>query len=252
MRDGTYVWAYGVVPAVHPGVREPGIDGAAVERIGAGDLAVLTSPVVSTRYSDAALRQRLEDLATVETLARAHDAVLEAALRAGDVLPFRLCTLYETPDAARDMLAAKEGLFRGVLARLRGKAEWGVKVFVKARPEAVGVGSPASGTEYLTRRRAERAAVATHSEAVEDAATEIHARLTGRVAAAVTARLQDRRLSGRSDEMILNGAYLVAHEDADDFRAVVSALAEHYAERGLELSLTGPWPAYSFVRQAEE
>jgi hypothetical protein len=245
----TYIWAYGVVPADHTGVREPGIDGAAVERVEDRELAVLTSRVVSARYSDAALRQRLEDMATVETLARAHDAVLEAALRAGDVLPFRLCTLYETPDAARDMLAAKAAMFGAALDRLRGKAEWGVKVFVKPAAEAVATGAPASGTEYLVRRRAERAAVAASGEAVEQAAAEIHARLVYAAGAGLTVRPQDRRLSGRAEEMILNGAYLVARDAADDFRAAVSTLADHYAGEGLELSLTGPWPAYNFARE---
>jgi hypothetical protein len=250
MAEDTYTWAYGVVPAGHPGVAAPGIEGRPVEPIRHGGLAVLASEVPAERYSDEALRRRLEDLETVEALARSHDAVLDAALRAGDVLPFRMCTLYETPEAVVAALGREAGRFAETLERLRGKAEWGVKAFVKPRAEAAAGGRAASGTEYLARRRAERQAVAEGADALETAAADIHARLADRASAAVMARLQDRRLSGRSEEMILNGAYLVPRTDAADFSALVVSLAERYAEHGLELTLTGPWPAYHFVTEA--
>jgi len=51
--------------------------------------------------------------------------------------------------------------------------------------------------------------------------------------------------------MVLNAAYLVADERADEFAAAVADLAAQH--RSVQLNLTGPWPAYSFVgmREAE-
>jgi hypothetical protein len=76
---------------------------------------------------------------------------------------------------------------------------------------------------------------------------EIHARLSERAAAAALSRPQDRRLSGREAEMVLNAAYLVPTEEADAFRGVVEELGREHDPDGLQLELTGPWPPYHFV-----
>jgi hypothetical protein len=49
--------------------------------------------------------------------------------------------------------------------------------------------------------------------------------------------------------MVLNAAYLVADERAEEFAAAVTGLAA--AHPGVQLALTGPWPAYSFAGQPE-
>jgi hypothetical protein len=54
---------------------------------------------------------------------------------------------------------------------------------------------------------------------------------------------QDRRLSGRDAEMVLNASYLVERERARDFAGLVDTLGGN----GFALELTGPWPAYHFV-----
>jgi hypothetical protein len=47
--------------------------------------------------------------------------------------------------------------------------------------------------------------------------------------------------------MVLNAAYLVADDRAEEFGAAVAELAAGHG--ALQLTLTGPWPAYSFVGQ---
>ena len=73
----------------------------------------------------------------------------------------------------------------------------------------------------------------------------VHAELS-RVS--VSARLyppQAPGLSGQAAPMVLNAAYLVAEERADEFAAAVNGLTGRH--RSMRLGLTGPWPAYSFV-----
>jgi hypothetical protein len=246
MAEDTVLWAYGVVPAGQPPPDgSVGVDGRPVLFVAHGDLAVLATAVPADEYRAGELERRLEDLPTLGRLARAHDAVLEAALAAGDVIPFRLCTMFATPRAIEDMLAAERDRFSTALARLRGTAEWGVKAFAARAAEPVAAGPPASGTEYLARRRQQRAAAEAGRDAVVDTASEIHAALADRSVSAFVGRPQDRRLSGRDAEMVLNGAYLVRRADAGAFAALVEALDDRHAD--LELELTGPWPPYHFV-----
>jgi hypothetical protein len=236
------LWAYGVVPAALVAPEVPGIAGRPVERMAQGGLAALVTEVPADRFSGPALQERLEDLDDLEALARGHEAVLEAALRAGDLVPFRMCTIYRSPDTVRHMLATEAGRLEGALARLRGKAEWGVKAFARsAAAEPVASGRPGSGTEYLARRRTERR----EAEAAADAVARVHAKLAEGACAAVLAPPQDRRLSGREAEMVLNASYLVEHERAGAFAGLVDALGRD----GFDLELTGPWPAYHFVTE---
>jgi hypothetical protein len=251
MPEGAHIWAYGIVPGSQAPPDAHGVEGRPVGLVVHGGLGALVSAVPSDRFSAEALQRRLEDLDTLAELARAHDAVLETALAHGDVVPFRMCTLHETPQAVRDMLVAEADRFAGELARLHDKTEWGVKGFAVPRAEASPKERPASGAEYLARRRAQRRHAESAGDVLASAVAEVHACLAGCAAAAVASRPQDRRLSGRDLEMVLNGAYLVARDGADEFAGQVLALRRRHAESGLALELTGPWPPYHFVSEPE-
>jgi hypothetical protein len=251
MPESALMWAYGVVAGAQAAPDADGVDGRPVVLVVHGGLGALVSAVPSDRFSAEALQPRLEDLDTLAELARAHDAVLEAALEHGDVVPFRMCTLYATPQAVRDMLGAEADRFATELARLHGKTEWGVKGFAVPRGEESQQDRPASGAEYLARRRAQRRHAESAGDALASAVAEVHACLADRAAAAVASRPQDRRLSGRDLEMVLNGAYLVARDGADEFAGELLALRRRHAESGLTLELTGPWPPYHFVSEPE-
>jgi len=239
------LWAYGVVPAATGAPAVAGIEDAPVTAVQRGELSALATPVPAARFSRAALERALEDMDTLTALARAHDRVLEAALAAGDVVPFPLCTIFETPEAIRAMLAEREEALTGALARVHGAVEWGVKGFAAARREAEAA-RPSTGTEYLLRRQAERERAASRDDELVSAVARAHTELAAHTRAAVLAPPQDRRLSGRDAEMVLNGAYLVPRAGGAEFRARVAALDVP----GLDLELTGPWPPYRFVAEA--
>src|SRR5262245_25998123 len=112
------MWAYGVVPGGQPAPAVAGLEERPVEPIRCGELAVLASALPADRYAADELQAGLEDIDTLARLARGHDAVLEAAHAQGDVLPFRMCTLYEAPQAVRAMLAAEGHRLGTALARL--------------------------------------------------------------------------------------------------------------------------------------
>ena len=62
--------------------------------------------------------------------------------------------------------------------------------------------------------------------------------------------LQRPEVSGRDGDMVLNGVYLVADEDHERFHAELEVLEAEFGSLGVELELTGPWPAYNFVSGA--
>uniref|UniRef100_UPI0015F0DC34 GvpL/GvpF family gas vesicle protein n=1 Tax=Pseudonocardia pini TaxID=2758030 RepID=UPI0015F0DC34 len=74
-------------------------------------------------------------------------------------------------------------------------------------------------------------------------AERLHTALADRSSAAHRYPLQDARLSGRSEEMVLNASYLVAETAEQEFRDAAGAVAPG----GAHIELTGPWPAFSFT-----
>src|SRR5581483_5044666 len=101
-----------------------------------------------------------------------------------------------------------------------GHVELGVKVWVDRRvlertlaaenePQAGG-----EGAAYLRRRAREQELARELAERCSRLAEEAHRRLSAVAAGAVANRPQPRELTGRSEDMVLNGAYLVL--DGDD------------------------------------
>jgi hypothetical protein len=253
--QGSYVYAVsrGLPAGAMAGVR--GMGGAPVRLVEDEGLTAVVSPVDLAEFGEEGLRRNLEDLGWLETTARAHHAVVDAAAEHAVTVPLGLATVYRNEERARGALRARREEFVRALDRITGRTEWGVKVYADlARAESSGEGRDATagarpGTAYLKRRGAQR-----HEE--EQARQEVLV-LVDRIddelcALAATRRLhrpQDPSLSGERGWMVLNAAYLVDDERADDFRAAVARLARTRPE--VRLQLTGPWAPYSFATEEE-
>ncbi|KXK60675.1 hypothetical protein AWW66_17485 [Micromonospora rosaria] len=247
------VWLHGVTTGVAPGTLAGivGIAGTPVRAVPAAGLVAVVSDAPLTEYGEEALRRNLEDLTWLEQTARAHHAVVAALSRAAVVVPARLATVHSDDDRVTRVLVERRDEFAGTLARLADRDEWGVKGYVVPGPpppaaEPTGGGGGA-GAAYLRRRRAQLTAREEGQQIAADAAAAVHTALAGYAAAARRHAPQDRRLSGASTAMALNGAYLVDRDRVDHFADLVRGLADRHPQ--LRLELTGPWPPYSFVAE---
>lgn len=241
---------------------DPGSDLRTVTHKG---LCAVISQVPLERFDAEALRHNLENLEWLERTARAHDAVLARALNADAVVPLRLCTIFTDEDGVRRMLERGREFLLDALDRLRGKAEWSVKLLAdQSKIEAAAreresalAGAPTSGggeapgRAFFARKKAESFMREQARAIVESTAEEAHDRLCVEAAAATLLRPQNPELSGRVGEMVLNGAYLVDRSRAEAFAEVAKGLAERDRRIGLELELAGPFAPYNFV-PAEE
>jgi hypothetical protein len=251
-QEGSAWWAYCVVPAAEADRVPPNlhsVDPAGpVEMVTCGELAAVVSCVPLSEYGDERLREHLEDLAWVEQVARAHEEVLEAAMSATTIVPLRLCTIYLSRDRVEALLDDQAPGLTAALAELRGRTEWGVKVFA---PDGAVAASPSTevggGSAYIERRRSERAAREEAHRRTNECAQDVHARLEREAVAACVNPPQRREAHGRDAEMLLNGSYLFDDERRSVLQSIVDALAREYEPLGFSIELTGPWPPYNFV-----
>ncbi|SCL14558.1 GvpL/GvpF family gas vesicle protein [Micromonospora inyonensis] len=265
-------WLHGIVPASVAGALAPvaGLADRPVRTVCGAGLAAVFSAVPLDEYGEQPLRRNLEDLGWLERTARAHHRVVDALARTGPVVPARLATVHTDERRLAALLRDRGADLSATLARLAGHQEWGVKGYLLPGGPAPGETGPApgetgpagpgttvggadapvaretgAGAAYLRRRRAQLQAREDGQQVAARSAAAVHAELAGQATESCRHTPQDRRLSGASHPMVLNGAYLVPVEGLAGFRAAVAALAARYP--ALRLELTGPWPPYSFI-----
>ena len=107
--------------------------------------------------------------------------------------------------------------------------------------------SDAPGTAYLLRRRSQRDRTQRRRQDLLEAADDAHTQLADVAVESRRYPLQDARLSGRPEPMVLNATYLVDDSAVAQFEERVRALSTVE----LQLELTGPWAPYSFAAMVD-
>jgi hypothetical protein len=249
-------YVYGVINAA-TGPEEPlsGVDASRpVQILTEGSVAAAVSEVALEEFGEARLRDHLRDMSWVERVARAHETVLDQIRAQATVIPMRMCTVYRSESGVREMLRRDALALGQAIERLEGKAEWGVKAFADTgHMAAVTAGEEedaadsAPGAAYMRRRRDERERREHARQQLEEAVAQIHDRLCTVAGDGQVLPPQRPEVSGHAGDMVLNGVYLVGDDDRERFHAEVQVLEAEFAPLGVELELTGPWPAYNFV-----
>jgi hypothetical protein len=289
MSEDTGVWAYAITEDGYLSGPDGEVDlswltGVAETKVrttASCGLTVLVSDVSLAEFGEAALRANLENLDWVDEVAREHHYVIDAAARLFPLLPVRLATVYSGDAAVLAALTSRSGQLRDTLRRVGGRVEWGVKAYAAAVADTAGdpaMAEPAPagnaagagacqdtapgddsqelrtdggvGLAHLRRRRVQLTAARESKAVAVSGAQAVHEELTAR---AIDARLhppQSAQLSGISQPMLLNGAYLLDPADCVTFTAAVAGHATAHPE--LRVELTGPWPPYSFAGEGDD
>jgi hypothetical protein len=231
-----------------------------VRAIVQGDLLALVSAVSLAEYDLKALESHLQDRSWLEFLAVSHQRVMTELLESYTLLPLKLCTLYTDEERARAAMADGAAQFRAALDKIEGAVEWGVKAYCDkaalaawaehSAPQlsqlASTVAAASPGARYMLQKRLARAAQQASEELRHSYAQACHSHLAAHARAAEQNPPQPAQIHGRSDDMVLNGAYLIDEAATDAFAEAVDALQAQYGPCGFTFVLTGPWPAYSF------
>lgn len=214
--------------------------------------AFAVSQVPAGAWGEEVLKSRFEELSWLDDTARAHHRVIQALTEHTVVLPLRLATLYRDTDSAREALGAQQEAFGTRLALLAHHAEYGVKVYVAPDAGTVpgaGTGPDAAttpGKAYLEARRAQSHAREDRYLQAREVVDRIAATAARHAADVVRHPAQTGPLTSRENgENVLNDAYLVPEDQAEDFRAAVRRAGRDLT--GVRVEVTGPWAPYSFA-----
>jgi hypothetical protein len=238
-------------------------DDSRLEAVEAEGLTAVVSTVPLEAYGEGALALRLADAAWTATRALRHERVAEHFARRTAVAPLRFGSIYLRREGVAAMLAGRASQLREVLARLGGREEWGLNVFVeraKLREEVTrvserlrGLASQAEaatpGQAYLLRKKIEGLRDEEARAETRRVAQEVERRLTEVADGAARLRvLKDE--AAEQGELAARLAFLVARDDFESFRDAAERLAAEYTPVGFRFELTGPWPAYNFTGES--
>ncbi|MBD0694758.1 GvpL/GvpF family gas vesicle protein [Streptomyces sp. CBMA123] len=261
MTSGSLTYAYAVArdcALLHASGAITGIAGAPVGLVppdqnadqNAG-LVAAVSPVPENDFHETALREHLEDLGWLETLARAHHSVIEELAARTTVLPLRLATVYLDEDRVRAMLRERQALFLDRLEHLAGHVEMGVKLYVDLAHETAAAPTPSPeqplspGRAYLHHRRAEQDSRDDARRAAEQAAERIATIARDHAVERARHHIQEGELATGPGANVSNDAYLVPTAHVPAFRAELTRATDGLT--GVRVDVTGPWAPYSFA-----
>lgn len=255
MHESAACWVYAVVPDETPDTPAEltGVAGAPIRLVRGDGLAAAVSSVPRSEVAEQELASRLQDPEWLERAVRAHDQVVGALFGYAPTVPFRLATVYHSDARVGELLRQQAAALQAGLRTVTGRAEWGVQAFVAPAPPGQDGSEPEPphpdtgrpGTAYLLRRRQQRERQERVRADARAAAQRLDTVLAGMAVAVHRGPPAARSPGGPAEPMVLNNAYLVNRDRAEEFTGGLHQQAAHLPQ--LRLRLTGPWPAYSFV-----
>ena len=255
---GTYVYA--VVAAD----KRPRLTGVPAGLPGTGKVRLLDADpslyVVVTdapldRYGETAINRGLGYLEWVSRAAVAHEAVVEAFIGAKAVLPMKLFTIFMNDERALAHVRGDRERIAAVVRRVGNHQEWGVRVVfdraravgARRRPVKAGALRPAaSGIAYLAQKKAQRDATAELASNARQTVAALFDKLSSRARDA--RRRPASEMPADGGPLLLDAAFLVPRARATSFQSLMAREAKSLERQGYGLTLSGPWPPYTFVK----
>ena len=258
MSTATYLYCL-VRSAREPSLRAApaGLPGAGRPRAidASGGLWLVAADAPLERYGEKPIERGLRDLAWVSSVAVPHEAVVEHVAKSGTVVPMKLFTLFRSDTRALEHVAKRRKRIDRLVERIEGREEWGLRVLLdetaalrRARDEAQAVAPGAPGAAFLLRKKREHDLAREVIEQARDRADGLFELLAVQ---ADDARRRPPPPGEVGKRVLLDAAFLLQRKKAKAFQTKVRAEAKRLADRDYQLTLTGPWPAYTFVSDPE-
>jgi hypothetical protein len=255
-----------------------GIDGKSkVFGIPYKDIEALVSELDLKEYGSKAVEKRAKtDIKWVIKQAERHEKVVEHAMgnttenKARNitknkegitaVIPMRFGMLFENLYGVEDILKKEYRKFKNMLARLSGKQEWGVTVFLnetalkkklKSTRKRVQVQvrymkNLPRGADYFGELEVDKTLDTLMQKEIDNFTKQVTKSFRLLTAQTHQNKILEKESTGRNEPMVFNTSYLIQAGKSRDFKHSVKKLQKQYPEFLFEC--TGPWPPYSFVQ----
>jgi hypothetical protein len=234
-----------------------GVDGT--QRFGAAtfdDIHAVFTPVSAEEFSQDVIDRRAGDLEWLGAIGYRHQAVMADLMRKTAIVPLRAFTLFSSEEAVRSYLAEHRELLTKTLDRLGGKQEWTLRIELEPATwsEALSgrvaslrdlqneIAAASPGKAFLLRKKLDDDKKRASHAAEEALVAEIEQAVLAKLGCETVAESRQRR----------DGAFpqinVLLNRDEDSvLQELREELTARYQHEGVTLSLSGPWPPYTFA-----
>jgi len=183
------------------------------------------------------------------------------------VIPVKFGVIFNNDERLAKVINEQAAAIMAAFDRIRAKQELSVKLFLKdnqkfkdqVREQSEKLSEKSNtlaalpaGMAYFMEEEFNGEVERECSRMLDEEAMKTFDELKTFAAEATLVKILDNKLTGRSERMILNSAYLVANNRLPEFEKAIAIMREKLAERGFLLEQGGPWPAYHFTEFAHE
>ncbi len=223
------------------------------------NLCAVVSNVDLNDFGESSLPKNLEDVDWVQAKARLHQEIIGRVMKRYTVLPFKFGIIFTAVARVRQMLEENQNHFQHSLNLLKGKEEWGVKVYchpdllkqnlsqtnvkiVELREE---MAAAPAGKAFFMKKQLENLVSREVEKQVGALAADVYQSISKLTAIACQNKLVSREITGKSQEMILNAVFLLARTKVEEFIQCVHQFDEQHGAQGFDFEYSGPWPAFA-------
>jgi hypothetical protein len=229
--------------------------------------AVISGVSLQEFESEAIQIKAQDDLNWIKEKAVIHERVIEQAMIKDNknlgLIPMGFGTIFKEEANLVETLDKKHEKIKQVLDSIRGKQEWGLKVYlndrtileknIKEANEAIKekereIASLPEGMAFFMEDDLKAIVdkeVNTELNAIMDVLFE---GLRKHAVDSVRNKILEKELTGRNKPMVLNAAYLISDEKVDEFNKEAERMKQEIQEKGFCFEYSGPWPAYNFTK----
>ena len=217
-----------------------------------GGLHIVVADAPLSKYGEAAIARGLANLEWVSRAAMAHERVVESFLSADAVLPMKLFTIFTSEERALAHVREERKRLDTLVRRVSGHDEWSIRVVLdrgraeRAAPKSAPSSGGRTGVAYLARKKARRDAARELAERAQATVADLYDHLSAR--AKLAKRRTASELPAQGGSLLLDAAFLVPRRRTASFKTLAGREAKAVARHGYGVTLTGPWPPYSFVQ----
>ncbi|HXA18914.1 MAG TPA: GvpL/GvpF family gas vesicle protein [Thermoanaerobaculia bacterium] len=252
------LYVYAVARALHPmPERVEAVDGSdRLSVVTSGELAAFFTPVDDVDFSQGVIDARAKDVEWLGSIGYRHQSVMNALMHGGTIIPLRAFTLFASEESVRRHLESERARLVTLLDRLDGKQEWTLRIefdpqlWSEALVRRVDtlralsdeIAGAAAGKAFLLRKKLDDEKKRASREAEQQVVSEVERAVMEKLACDTVAETRQQR-SGAFPQINV----LLERDEEARLEELRDALARRYAEEGVTLALTGPWPPYTFA-----
>ncbi len=252
------LWVYAIGRAGHTlPERVEAVDGSNnVDGITEGSLMAFATPVDLREYSQQSVDSHSGDLEWLGAIGYRHQAVMQALMSSGTVIPLRAFTLFGSRQMVEAQLRSGRAQFERVLERLDGKQEWTLRIefepqrWNEALVSRVGslramtseVESATPGKAFLLKKKLDDERKKASRDAELQVVGEIEKHVLQKLACETVAESRQSRDGGFPQINVL-----INRDEEAVLQELHRELSDRYSGEGITLAVSGPWPPYTFA-----